>query len=378
MAQTAAQKAAAKQKAADKKLLAQLQAQLAKQKTTLAALEAQQVEAAKFKADAAKDAEELLILKQDLVKSIPGASIDKVTGKIVVPEISAETRDAFEGLKILFTQYGLGELSSTITQMMQKGLSAAEATTALKYDKSINPATGQPWNAAYTKRFAGNAARVAKGLNAYDEATYRDVEDSYEETLRLYGLGNMISTNRDANQAKWASYMANDLAAPEFAKRIKEVSEGVLMMDAATKSQWKTYYPSLTDNDIVAYFLDPKQTMPILEEKVKAAQIGAVAGTAGYGITKERAEEFAKFGVSREGALTGYQEVAEAVPTGKKLSGIYGEENIEYGQTQAENEFIKNDAQTKLKRNRLASKERAMFAGSSGVDSGSLSKPNLF
>jgi hypothetical protein len=144
------------------------------------------------------------------------------------------------------------------------------------------------------------------------------------------------------------------------------------MMDAATKGQWKTYYPSLTDNDIVAYFLDPKQTLPILEEKVKAAQIGAVAGTAGYGITKERAEEFAKFGVSRADALTGYQEVAGAVPTGKKLSGIYGEESIQYGQTQAEDEFIKNDAQAKLKRNRLASKERAMFSGSSGVDSGSL------
>jgi hypothetical protein len=368
----------AKEKAAAKKQLAAAQALLAKQKANLAALEAGQKELATLKTESDKDAAELITLKQDLVKSIPGASIDKVTGKIVVPTISAETRDAFEGLKILFTQYGLGELSSTIEQMMQKGLTPSEATTALKYDKSINPATGQPWNAAYTKRFAGNAARVAKGLNAYDEATYLDVENSYEETLRRYGLGNMISTNREANQAKWASYMANDLAAPEFATRIKEVSDGVLNMDAATKSQWKTYYPSLTDSDIVAYFLDPKQTMPMLEEKVKAAQVGAVAGAAGYGITRERAEEFAKFGVSREGALTGYQNVATVLPSTSKQADIYNEESIQYNQTDAENEFLKKNPQAELKRNRLASKERASFQARSGVSGDTLNKSNLF
>jgi hypothetical protein len=369
MAMTAKQKAAVAAQA--KKLIKQGNAAIAENKR----LETERLALA---AEVKQDAKNVAILKDEIVANNPRLKVDPITGKIGKVEISAEFRDAFEGLKNLFTQYGLGSLSGTITQLMEKGLTPAEATTALKYDKGINPSTGKPWNDAYTKRFAGNAARVAKGLNAYDEATYRNIEDSYEETLKRYGLGNMISMNREANQATWASYMANDLAAPEFADRIKEVSTGVLNMDAATKSQWKTYYPSLTDNDIVAYFLDPKQTLPILEEKVKAAQIGAVAGTAGYGITKERAQEFAQFGVTREGALTGYQEVAGAVPTGKKLGGIYGEEKIEYGQTQAEDEFIKNDAQAKLKRNRLASKERAMFSGSSGVDSGSLSKPNQF
>ena len=63
-----------------------------------------------------------------------------------------------------------------------------------------------------------------------------------------------------------------------------------------------------------------------------------------------------------------------AVPTGTKLSNIYAEENIQYGQTAAEDEFLKQDAQAKIKRNRLASKERASFEGSSGNTSGSLKK----
>jgi hypothetical protein len=59
---------------------------------------------------------------------------------------------------------------------------------------------------------------------------------------------------------------------------------------------------------------------------------------------------------------------------GKKLSDIYAEENVNYDQKTAEQEYLGQSAEAKLKRNRLASKERAMFQGQSGVDTGSLTR----
>ena len=307
-----------------------------------------------------------------------GNELAKATGTTPVNVTPSGTirqnADAFDEMSSLLRQWGLESLAETYTQLMTEGLSAPQAINKLKYDKSINPKTGKPYNAAYTTRFAGNAARVAKGMNAYDEATYLDVENAYDETLRKYGLVNLISPDKNIAQAKYAEYMGNGIAPTEFADRIQTVADRVINMDPAIKAQFQAYYPSLTNTDLVSYFLDPKETLPVLKNKVTAAEIGAVAGAAKYGIDETRAMDLAKFGVTREQALTGYQDVAEAVPTGTKLSGIYNEEGIKYGQAVAEDEYLKQDAQAKLKRNRLASKERAMFSGQSGVDQNSLQR----
>jgi hypothetical protein len=188
----------------------------------------------------------------------------------------------------------------------------------------------------------------------------------------------MISPDRAVNQAKYADYMAKGIAPTEFAGRIQTVADEVINADADVKAQFKTFYPSITDADLVSYFLDPKQTLPVLQTKVRAAEIGGAATSQDLGITQERAMELGKFGVTRKDAITGFSQVAEALPTGKKLSDIYAEEKIGYTQQVAEDEYLKQDAQAKLKRNRLASKERAMFSGQSGVGSGSLTRETMY
>jgi hypothetical protein len=295
-----------------------------------------------------------------------------------VNRLSSEDKDAIAIMTDTLKQWGLEDLADTFGRLMIEGFSSGEALNKLKYDKTVDPITNKPYNAAYTLRFAGNAARVAKGLNAYDEGTYLNVENSYNDTLTRYGLSNLIKPDATGKRAQFAGYMASDIAPLEFAERIKNVSERVLNMDPKIKAQFQAYYPSLSDTDLVSYFLDPKETLPVLKNKITAAEIGAVAGAAGpknqYGITETRAMDLAQFGVTREQALAGYQDIAEAVPTGTKLSSIYREEGIQYGQAAAEDEFLKQDAQAKLKRNRLASKERASFQGSAGTTSVSLKK----
>ena len=289
-------------------------------------------------------------------------------------DIDQGTKDAFEEMGMVLRSWGLEDLADAYTRLMVSGKTAPQALTILKYSKEIDPATGQPWNAAYAKRFAGNAARIAAGMNAYSESTYLQIENAYEETLRAYGLSNMLSADRAANQAKFADYMGKGIAPTEFADRIQLVADRVINMDKDIKDTFKTYYPSLTDTDLVTYFLNPKETMPVLKAKVQAAEIGGAAKAQGLGVDEARAMELSKFGIDLNAARTGYSSVAEALPVGKKLSSIYGEEGIAYTQQVAEDEYLKQDAQAKLKRNRLASKERAMFSGQSGADSNSLQR----
>ena len=305
----------------------------------------------------------------------PGGAVNQALGTSWTPMatsstgVSVEQQDAFAALANLFTSYGLGDLSSTLTDLMTAGETASGALVKLKYSKEINPKTQLPYNAAYTARFAGNAARVAKGLNALSEAQYISNEDAYAETLKAYGLGNMLSTDRTANQKKFADYIANDVSSSEFANRIKTASDNVINADPQVMKTFQQYYGGLTTSDLVSYFLAPDETLPMLQQKVTASEIGTAAQEQGLGVTdKARAEYLTKMGINQASAISGYQNVADVLPTGQKLSSIYKEAGINYDQTTAENEYLLQNANAATKRKQLASLERAKFSGDAGIN----------
>jgi len=283
--------------------------------------------------------------------------------------IDKTTSDAFSVLSALFTQYNLGSLSDTIVRMMKMGLTAQEAMVKLKYDTTKDTVTGKAWNDAYTTRFAGNEKRKAAGLNALSEAEYLNLEDSYAQTLKSYGLGNMLDTSRTVNEAKFANYIGSDISAVEFKDRIATVEDRIVNADPAIKQTFKQFYPNLTDKDLVAYFLDPNSTIGKLKEKATSAEIGAAALGQGLGVNKETSEDLARYGIDRAGALQGYAQIGEVLPTSQKLSDIYGESGITYNQASGEAEFLKNNANAAEQRKRLKSMERAQFQGDSGVNS---------
>jgi hypothetical protein len=262
--------------------------------------------------------------------------------------------DAFEQLQGLFESYNLGSLAGKITEYMKAGKGPNETVLLLKKSDE------------YNLRFQGNTLRLAAGLNVMTEDAYLQLEDSYAETLTRYGLGSMLSTDRTKNEAMFAKYMGNDLAAPEFKSRIELATDRVMNADPMTKSLFKEFYPNLTDADLVSYFLSPKDTLSKLQEKVTSAEIGGAFLEQGLAYTQQKSAELAQYGIDRAGAIKGAAEIKEVLPTSEKLSSIYDEAGIKYDQATGEAEFLKLNQDAKQKRERLKSLERASFSGSSG------------
>ena len=268
-------------------------------------------------------------------------------------------QDAFQILQDVFASYGLDTLADEITRYMKEGIGTGEATLRLK--------KSQP----YKDRFKGNELRLAAGRNVINEATYLDLENSYSETLKAYGLQDYFGvgvtpTQRLIRQQAMAEVIGADISALEFKDRVSVSVDRVKMADPGTKKAFQDFY-GIGEADLVKYFLNPTQTLVTLKEKATAAEIGGAAIGQNLPATMASAEELARFGINREQAQVGYSTIAQELPTAAKLGQIYSQEGITYGQTEAEQATFKGLASAKRKKEQLVSREKAAFEGSSGV-----------
>jgi hypothetical protein len=275
--------------------------------------------------------------------------------------ITKESRDAFAILDTAFKQFGLEALAGKIKDFMLLGLTSNEAIIELRKTSE------------YQTRFAGNAARLKSGLNALSEGEYLALEDSYSETLRAYGQQAFFGVDRNARQAKIAEIIGADISAVEFKDRIATVVSRVESADPVIKATLRDFY-KISDTDLVGYFLNPKENLPKLQEKVTAAEIGSAALNQGLDTSVASAEALAKAGVDLATARRGYSAIADVLPTASKLSQIYDETGMKYTQATAEAETFEGLASAQRKRLALAERELAEFSGRSGVGKTSLTQ----
>jgi len=267
--------------------------------------------------------------------------------------------DAYTLLESTFRDFGLEELVPEIKRFMEEGIGDAQAGVELRK------------TTAYLNRFRGNEIRRAAGLNVISEATYLELENSYNETLRAYGQQGFFGTDRKKAQSKMADIIGNDISATEFKDRVDAVVTRVNNSDPTIKSTLRTFY-NIGDEDLIAYFLSPKETLPKLQEKVAAAEIGSEALKQNLLTDVASATALARMGITKSQAREGYQAISDVLPTTTKLSQIYGEEGINYTQKTAEEEVFGQLESAKRKRLRLAEKEVGTFSGSSGIGRGAL------
>jgi hypothetical protein len=268
----------------------------------------------------------------------------------------AQRQSAYDLLLEQFKQYNLADLVEPLKNLITSGASPSEFTIRLRESEP------------YKKRFAANAQRIAKGLTALDEASYLAKEDAYQNLMREYGLPDTYYT-KDATgrQAGFEQLIANDVSAVELEDRLMTAQERVLKGAPEIMDTLKKYYPQITNGDILAYTLDPKNAINDIKRKVTAAEIGGFAAIQGLEpVTVGRAEELAKGGVTGEQYKQAAPTISEASIRGGQLASMYREDP--YTQQTAEDAVLNtgNSAKAIRQTKKLTALETAAFSGQSG------------
>ena len=278
--------------------------------------------------------------------------------------------DSIAAITALLSSYGIGDLSTSITDAVVKGYSSDTIQLIMQDPKSTDPLA-----VAFQTRFPANKARLSAGKSVLSPAEYLAAERSYSQVLQSYGVASL------ATKDKMNSFITNDISATEVADRVGLAVNRVKNADADTKAALALYYPMLNQADIVGAVLDPAEGLPALQRKVQIAEIGGAALAQGLktidsagkltGINIKMGEEaLATLGVTKEQARAGFQQVAEVTPRGEFLSQISTGED--YNQLQAEQEAFQGLASAKRARTSLTELEKARFGGSAGTTKGSL------
>lgn len=279
--------------------------------------------------------------------------------------LQGANRDAFAALSSLFNGYGLGSLAPKIYEFAKQGYGADVISLLLQDTKE------------YKTRFAGNTARASAGLPVLSPAEYLSTEQAYRQILTDAGLPRGFYDS-PTDFTKW---IAGDNSPTEIKGRVDLAVANSMQINSYTKQALSDLY-GVDQSYVTAYFLDSQRALPLLQKQSQAAQFGAEALKRGLQMNQGRLEDYVTAGLSQSAVSQGFQAVAEALPNIQAIAARYGEG---FTQTELEQDFIEGgtggsvSSPTALgeaptnKRKRLASQERALFAGYGGGTPGGLS-----
>lgn len=216
--------------------------------------------------------------------------------------------DARNTIKAVLATYGLEELSEVLYANYTSGLVDITDPRALIYSIREQP--------VYQKRFAGNAARMKKGLTELSPSEYIGLENTFRQLLRSNGLpAGFYDQPED-----FTKFIEGDVSPQELQSRVQEGYAVVAEADPTVKRQMQELY-GVTEGQLAAYFLDPERTAPLLKSQARAAQIGARAlEQGGIQLSSTLAEDLARRGFTEQQAMAGFTEV-----------GRYGELTQQFG-----------------------------------------------
>jgi len=273
--------------------------------------------------------------------------------------LSGDQRDAYQALLSVFRDYGLADLAPDILTFVREGYDGATIQLMLRETDS------------YKQRFRGNEARKKAGMTTLSPAEYVALERQYAQVLSANGMPKGFYDSTD----DFAEWIGNDVSVQEVQSRVALARRAVYEAPAETRTALREFY-GVGDSEIAAWFLDPDKAQPVLDRRLRAADVAAGGAMAGFDVTKDRAERLADLGVDAASANEGYQRIGRLMPDATRLSDIYAgtEDRYALGDAEAETFGDSSSASASRKRRSLASRERAAFSGDSGsAGAGSLS-----
>jgi len=287
----------------------------------------------------------------------------KIAAETTAAARLAERTSAFDILRRGMKENGLEALADAAINAIMNEETEAGRLLALRSSP------------AYEQRFSANKQRKLKGLAVLDERSYLAMEDQYQELMRQYGLPeSYYAKDATGKQVGFEQLIANDVSNLELGDRLMAAQDRVVNANPEVAKALKQFYPDITNGDILAYTLDPKNAIKDIQRKVTAAEIGGAAMQSGLTTNLARAEELQKYGVDKAAATEGYSAIGAGLQRGSELASIYGESP--YSQATAESELFKLSGQQEARKQRqkVTGLEKATFGGQSGITSGALAR----
>lgn len=222
----------------------------------------------------------------------------------------------------------------------------------------------------YKDRFAGNEARMKKGLAPLSEAEYLSLERGYKAAARAYNLPDNF-----ADQSHAAELIGSDVSANEFAQRAAYAFKYTQASNPEARAALANYY-GITDSQITASFLDPTRAQAVLDRQVAAVDLGAAALRQGItDVNRSRAESFVDQGISAQQADRGFADTSMALGLGQlDIAKRFGSD---LSQQDLENEFVGGLASAARKRAKVNEQEQALFAANEGAGARGFSQDTL-
>lgn len=255
---------------------------------------------------------------------------------------------AFDVIQAQLHQWGLDDLAGAAQNLLQQGLGEDAILVQLQDTPQ------------FKKRFAGNQARLQRGLAALSPAEYVATEQAYDQVLRQYGVDHVFST-RD-NFAKW---IGGDVSPTELNDRVSQASRIVTQTDPTQRALMQQWY-GIGQNDLIAAFLDPDQALTELGKKEFATAVGAAMSRYGLGADQQTAENL--FGlVGEDQAVQGLQQAGQDFTKTQTLAQRYG---VSYSAQDAVRQYVLGEQEPADRQRRLSQLEEAQFARGSAFQSG--------
>lgn len=210
--------------------------------------------------------------------------------------------NAFGIIQQFFQRAGLQGLETQVRQLLAEGIESSDAILFRLRDTQ-----------QFKTRFAGNAARAAKGLPELDPASYIGLEQSYRSLM----AANRLPSGFYDQPEDFQKLIEGDVSPQELQTRINGGFAKVRDADPQVRAEMQRLYGVGSDEQLAAYFLDPERGAQALQREAQAAEIAA-RGTeqARMKLTASQAEDLARRGFTGE-------EAKQAFAQRGALEGLY-------------------------------------------------------
>jgi len=173
--------------------------------------------------------------------------------------------------------------------------------------------------------------------------------------------------------ADFAQLIANDVSVGEFNDRIEYARSLVQDAPASVRNEMSRLF-SVSEGQLIAYFIDPEKALPILKEQERSARIAAAAvENAGMQLTVDMAGDLAKRGFTEAEAQKGFGNISRL---GELTQQFAGETAISQQDVIASQFGFNTEAEKEIKKRQARRvgefKGGGSFAKSAGDVSGSV------